>query len=78
MQTVVIYTRPGCRACRQVKAYLARRGVRFTERNVADDPAAMQELLARGSLMTPTIVIDDEHVVIGFDPARLDALLERE
>jgi hypothetical protein len=45
------------------------------ERNVSEDPSALQELVetykSRG---TPTIVIGDE-VIIGFDRGRIDALL---
>jgi glutaredoxin len=57
-----------------VKEFLSRRGVEFTERNVAEDESALAELGELGVFTTPVTVIDGE-VVIGFDQARLDALL---
>lgn len=60
--------------CVRVKEFLSRRGVEFTERNVVEDEAALAELEKLGVFTTPVTVIDGE-VVIGFDQARLDALL---
>ena len=48
--------------------------VEFIDRNIAADPAAMDELTRLGHMTTPVIVIDGE-VVVGFDRARLEALL---
>ncbi|MFQ5812483.1 MAG: glutaredoxin family protein [Anaerolineae bacterium] len=57
-----------------MKEFLSRRGIEFTERNVAEDQTALSELEQLGVMTTPVTVIDGE-VVIGFDQARLDALL---
>jgi len=57
-----------------VKEFLSQRGIEFTERNVAEDETALSELEKLGIFTTPVTVIDGE-VVIGFDQARLDALL---
>jgi glutaredoxin len=49
--------------------------VKFTARNVAEDAAARDELLARtGRMAVPVITVDD-HVVVGFDRGRLQRLL---
>lgn len=55
--------------------YLSRRGISYTVRDITEDPDALRELLELGSYQTPTTLIDGEHVVIGFDQARLDRLL---
>lgn len=48
----------------------------FEEKDVREDPQALRELVkVYRSNATPTVVID-EHVIIGFDPARIDALLD--
>ena len=57
-----------------MKEFLSRRGIEFAERNVAEDESALAELEKLGVFTTPVTVIDGE-VVIGFDQARLDALL---
>jgi glutaredoxin len=60
-----------------VKEFLSQRGIEFTERDVAEDESALAELEQLGVFTTPVTVIDGE-VVIGFDQARLEALLSAE
>jgi len=49
--------------------------VNFVARNVAEDAAARDELIARtGRMAVPVITIDDE-VVVGYDRGRLQRLL---
>jgi glutaredoxin 3 len=49
--------------------------VAFTAKNVAEDTAARNELLARtGRMAVPVITVDDE-VIVGFDRGRLTRLL---
>jgi glutaredoxin 3 len=61
--------------CDKVKEFLSQKGIEFDERNVADDPQALDELAALGYMTTPVVKIDDE-IVIGFDRARLETLLQ--
>lgn len=72
---VTIYTSDGCPYCTQAKEYLKSRGVSFREVNVSRDPAGVQEMMqVSGQTGTPVTVIKGQPVV-GFDRARLDALL---
>jgi glutaredoxin len=49
--------------------------VPFKSKNVAEDPAAGAELLARtGQTSVPVILVGDE-IVVGFDRGRLQRLL---
>ncbi len=57
-----------------MKEFLSRRGIEFTERDVAEDEAALSELEKLGVFTTPVTVIDGE-VVIGFDQLKLEELL---
>lgn len=45
--------------------FLSRHGIAYTERNLSDDPTAVDELIAMGSQSTPTIKVGDK-VMIGF------------
>lgn len=74
-RTVTLFVQPGCAACHAQATYLRRRGVPFTTRDVWEDRQALIDLLDLGSSLTPTTLIDDEEVVIGFDRARIDRLL---
>ncbi len=60
-----------------VKLFLKDRKAKFEERCVGYDDDALHELAERHkSRSIPTVIIGDE-VVIGFDPERLDHLLEQ-
>ncbi len=61
--------------CERVKEFLSQKQVEFAERNIAADPAALAELEKLGYMTTPVTLVDGE-VVVGFDRARLERLLE--
>ena len=58
-----------------VKAYLSRKGIAFTERNVSEDDEARDALLGMGLRSTPVTVIGDQNVV-GYSPPKLEAALK--
>ena len=60
-----------------MEEFLTSHGIAFQARNVAEDPAAMDELMRLDAATTPVTVIDGE-IVIGFDQKRLVALLDLE
>jgi len=53
-----------------VKAWLSQNQVPFTEKNVREDPSALDELRRMGFNSVPVTVIDGERIV-GFDQERL-------
>ena len=75
MKRVILYSQPGCPPCYAAKKFLTAHSIPFEYKDVQADPAALRELVRLNSRSTPTIVVGDE-VMIGFDPDRLEALLE--
>jgi thioredoxin reductase (NADPH) len=71
---VVVYSSYGCVACNQVKEFLAKSGVEFTERNIVEDEAALDELSELGVLSTPVTVIDGG-IVTGYNRKKIEQLL---
>ncbi|MCH7553987.1 MAG: glutaredoxin family protein [Chloroflexi bacterium] len=57
-----------------MKEFLSQKGIEFTDKDVIEDPAAMEELTRLKVFTTPVTTIDGE-VVIGFDKERLESLL---
>ena len=55
---------------------LSREHVEFTAKNVDEDDAAYDELIARGFRTVPVTIIDG-HAVKGFDPIALRRALGR-
>ncbi|MDZ4231073.1 MAG: glutaredoxin family protein [Dehalococcoidales bacterium] len=74
-KTVVVYSTPTCPWCRRAKDYLTKKGIPYTEHNVAVDKGKAQEMIQKsGQMGVPVITIDDE-VIVGFNQGRLDSLL---
>ena len=57
-----------------MKEFLHQRGIAFTERDVSADEQAFSELEEKGFFATPVTIIDGE-AVVGFNRAKLEALL---
>ncbi len=53
-----------------MKAWLSQRQIPFADKNVREDPAALDELKRMGYNSVPVTVIDGERIV-GFDQERL-------
>jgi glutaredoxin 3 len=60
--------------CDQAKEYLSQNGIRFQERDIAQDPGALADLKKLGYMTTPVIVIDGS-VIVGFDAEKIDQAL---
>jgi glutaredoxin len=58
-----------------VKVYLSRKGIPFIEKNISQDEAARNNLLAMGHRSTPVTTMKDQKVV-GYSPPKLDAALQ--
>jgi len=80
MPRLLLFTQPGCLSCELMRVYLEAREIAFEERDIGADSVARRAMTETyGGEETPTLVIfsgDVPHVISGFDPARLDLLLE--
>jgi glutaredoxin len=74
---ITMYSTSWCGVCKQARAYMLQRQIRFTEFDVDRDTAANAKqhvLNPRGSV--PTITVDDQ-LLIGFSPESLEKRIER-
>jgi glutaredoxin len=76
---VVLYGTSWCGYCKKARAWLKKKDVAFTERDVEKEPAAAQELAtkaANAGLQTTGVPVIDVHgqLVLGFDEPRLESL----
>lgn len=74
MPKVTLFTSSTCPHCHTAKDYLKEKGVEFEERNIQNDPEARKELIQKGYMGVPVIVVGEEEIQ-GFDRERLDAIL---
>lgn len=74
MAKLVLYTQTGCADSTRVRTWLRQRQIPFEERNVTEDPTAMADLARHSVFATPLLVID-ELVIFGFQPAVMERAL---
>ena len=60
--------------CDQTKEFLSRNRIQFIERNIVQEPEALQELRRLGYMTTPVTLVDGE-VIVGFDEEKLSKAL---
>lgn len=75
MKKVEIYTSNSCGYCHMAKDYFKENNISYEEYNVSENPQARKELMKKGYMSVPVIVIEGEEVV-GFDKHRIEKLLE--
>jgi glutaredoxin 3 len=72
---VTVYSTPTCSWCHAVKDHLKSRQILFSEVDVSVDVEKAREMVAKsGQYGVPVLDIDGE-IVVGFDRARINALL---
>lgn len=78
LKQVTVYTTPTCSWCTTLKSYLNKNKIRYHEIDVSKDESAAQEMVRRsGQQGVPQTLIGGE-MVIGFDKAKINRLLEIE
>jgi len=75
MEQVKIYTTPLCPYCKQAKAYMDKKGIKYVEYNVLKDQNAFQEMVKISSSRSVPVIVACEQVMVGFDPVRLEQML---
>ncbi|PPA72218.1 glutaredoxin family protein [Jeotgalibacillus proteolyticus] len=77
MHKVVLYTQPQCPPCEIVKKFLQAYEISFQEINIKKDENSKQYMINKlQSYSTPTIVVDNDHVIRGFNLDELAACLK--
>ena len=65
-----------CHFCHMAKDFLTKHAIVFTDRDVATDPTAIQEAVAKSGQMGVPVVDVDGSIILGFDEQKLRDLLE--
>ena len=74
--TVTVYSTPTCSWCQIAKEHLTASGISFEDIDVSTDQQRAKEMVEKsGQMGVPVIDIDGE-IIVGFDRARIDPLLE--
>lgn len=76
MKNVTIYTTPNCGWCKITKEFFQHHNIEYTEKNVAEDASARQEMVEKSSQLGVPVTDVDGSIVIGFNQPMLVKLLE--
>lgn len=73
MKKIEIYTSDTCIQCKKVKEYFENNNLEFKELNISSNIEYKRELIKKGYLSVPVIVIDGQDI-LGFDLTRIKQL----
>ncbi|WP_297134778.1 glutaredoxin family protein [Terrisporobacter sp.] len=73
MKKVEIYTSDTCGQCKMAKEFFIENNIEYMEYNISSNQEYKRELIKKGYLSVPVIVIDGQDV-LGFDLKRIKQL----
>ena len=77
---VLFFTQPGCLSCELMRMFLEAKEIVFEEHDISTDLESRRAMSEDyDSSETPTLVVfsgETGEVIVGFDPVRLDRLLD--
>ena len=76
MANVIIYSTPTCGFCHLAKAYFKEHQVDFTEKDVAVDLPARQEMVQKSQQLGVPVIEIDGQIIVGFDQPRIAQTLK--
>lgn len=77
---ITVYSTPTCPYCKMAKEYFKENNVEFEDVDVSAEEAKGKEMVEKsGQMGVPVIIVDKdgkEEVIVGFDQAKLEALIK--
>ncbi|WP_223067764.1 glutaredoxin family protein [Paenibacillus caui] len=74
MENVIVYTSTNCPHCRQVKSFLADKGIAYEERNIETNDEFAQQVWDMGVRAVPLTLIG-EYKIMGMNKTQFDKAL---
>ena len=74
---VIVYSTTTCPYCVYAKDYFKNKGVAFEDKNVSNDRAAGQEMIAKSGQMGVPVIDIDGQIIVGFQPNAFEELLNK-
>ena len=72
---VIIYTTPTCVYCKAAKKFFAENNIEYREHNVAENEAALDEMVEKTGQMGVPVIDVNGKIVIGFNKDKLKEFL---
>lgn len=72
---IKVYSTPSCVYCVKVKDYFKKHGVKFTDYDVSKNQKYAEEMVKKSGQMGVPVVLMGNQVIVGFDKAKIDRIL---
>lgn len=73
---ITIYSAVWCGFCHTAKRYFDQLGVKYTDKDVEQDRANMQEAISKSGQMGVPVIDINGTIIVGFDRPRIDEALK--
>lgn len=74
---IIVYSTKTCPYCKLVKEFLQEKGLSFTDIDVAEDPAAANEMVKKSGQMGVPVIDIDGQVIVGWNKAALEEVFNK-
>jgi glutaredoxin 3 len=75
MANIKVYSTPTCPFCIRVKKFLKDNNVAFSDIDVSEDEAMVEEMVAKSGQMGVPVIDIDGQMIVGFDKDRIAEIL---
>jgi glutaredoxin len=75
MTSIRVFSQPTCPACNDLKDYLKKKGVDFTDVDITASREALDEMIKVHKVRVTPLLLVDGRKIIGFDPVEVDKAL---
>jgi glutaredoxin 3 len=72
---VTIYSATWCAFCHAAKNYLDSKGVKYTDKDIEQDPANAKAVVDKSGQMGIPVLDINGQIIVGFDRPKIDAAL---
>lgn len=76
-QNITVYSAPWCGYCHAAMQYLDGLGVKYTKKDVDEDPANAHESVEKSGQMGIPVIDINGTIIVGFDRPKIDAALKQ-
>ncbi|MBI4095104.1 MAG: glutathione S-transferase N-terminal domain-containing protein [Candidatus Liptonbacteria bacterium] len=71
MKKIKIYSTPSCVYCKKAKEFFRAQNIQYEEVNVAEDEAALREMMEKSHQMGVPVIDIEGEILVGYDQRRL-------
>lgn len=76
-KNITIYSATWCAYCHAAKDYLDKLGIKYTDKDIEQDPANAEAAVQKSGQMGIPVIDINGTIIVGFDRPKIDAALNK-